>query len=154
MEEVGTVPSVLDIAAAVLERTGPISTMKLQKLVYYSKAWHAVWEEQELFPDEIEAWANGPVCPALYRGHRGMFTISSVAGGDPSRLTRDELESIEVVVEGYNQLSGAQLSDLTHREAPWVDARREAGLAPGERGHAPITTEAMVEYYGGLRPAD
>lgn len=146
--------SVLDVAAAVLERSGPVSTMKLQKLVYYSKAWHAVWDEEELFPEEIEAWANGPVCPPLWRVHRGQFMIDSVASGNAQRLTPAQQESVDVVVETYNRLSGAQLSDLTHREPPWREARREAGLAPGERGDAQITTDAMVDYYGGLLAED
>jgi hypothetical protein len=32
--------------------------MKLQKLVYYANGWHVVWEEAELFPEHIEAWAK------------------------------------------------------------------------------------------------
>ena len=142
--------SVLDVAAAVLRRTGSISTMKLQKLVYYSKAWHAVWDEEELFPEHIEAWANGPVCPALYASHRGQFRIESIAGGDENKLTTRQRESVDIVVDSYSKLTAAQLSDLSHREAPWRDARLEAGLASGDRGDAEITTESMVEFYGGL----
>lgn len=142
--------SALDVAAAVLEHSGPVSTMKLQKLVYYAKAWHAVWDDEELFPEEIEAWANGPVCPPLWRAHRGQFLIEQLPAGHSELLTPAQQESVSVVVETYNRLSGAQLSELTHEEPPWRDARREAGLAPGERGDARITTDAMVEYYGGL----
>ena len=61
----------LDVAAAILKRTGPIPAMKLQKLVYYSQAWSLVWDDRPLFKDRIEAWANGPVIPNLYRAHRG-----------------------------------------------------------------------------------
>lgn len=34
--------SVFDVAAYVLEKMGPMSAMKLQKLVYYSQAWALV----------------------------------------------------------------------------------------------------------------
>ncbi|MBD5559274.1 MAG: DUF4065 domain-containing protein [Clostridia bacterium] len=44
-----------------LEKTGPITTMKLQKLLYYAQVWSLVWDENELFPEKFEAWANGPV---------------------------------------------------------------------------------------------
>ncbi len=54
-----------------------LSTVKLQKLVYYSQAWHLVWEDRPLFPERIEAWANGPVVPDLYREHRGDFELTS-----------------------------------------------------------------------------
>ncbi len=50
-----------DVGKYVLEKRGSMTTWKLQKLVYYSKAWHLVWEGEPLFPEHIEAWANGPV---------------------------------------------------------------------------------------------
>ena len=68
--------SVHDVAAAILERTGPIDTFKLQKLAYYCQAWHLVWDEEPLFKARIEAWANGPVVRALYDKHRGSYRVS------------------------------------------------------------------------------
>ena len=53
--------TVLDVAAYILERQGSMTTMKLQKLVYYCQAWSLVWDERPLFDESIEAWANGPV---------------------------------------------------------------------------------------------
>lgn len=44
-----------DVAAAILERTGPLDTFKLQKLVYYAQAWHLVWDNEPLFEEPIEA---------------------------------------------------------------------------------------------------
>lgn len=56
-----------DVAQYVLEQSGKMTTIKLQKLVYYCQAWSLVWTESPLFDDRIEAWANGPVVPSLYR---------------------------------------------------------------------------------------
>jgi uncharacterized phage-associated protein len=67
--------SVHDVAAYILTRRSPMSTMELQKLVYYSQAWHLVWDEDRLFPEEIEAWAGGPVVRALYEAHRGEYLV-------------------------------------------------------------------------------
>ena len=44
--------NVFDIAKYILEYAGPMSTMKLQKLCYYSQAWSLVWDDEELFPEE------------------------------------------------------------------------------------------------------
>ena len=33
--------SVFDVSAYILDRQGPMTTWKLQKLVHYSQAWHA-----------------------------------------------------------------------------------------------------------------
>ena len=137
-----------DVAAYILGNTGCITAMKLQKLAYYSQAWSLVWDESPLYQGRIEAWANGPVVPALYDAHRGMFNVSDWPTGDADELNRDERETIDGVLKFYGQKSSSWLSDLTHSEAPWIGARR--GLSPGQRGDHEITTAAMAEYYGGL----
>lgn len=142
----------IDVADYILQELGPMTAMKLQKLAYYSKAWHAVWEEEELFPERIEAWANGPVVVDLYRIHKGEFRVTpGYFRGDPASLCPGQKESVDIVLQTYGDLNPQQLSDLTHVEAPWRDARH--GLMPGERGDHPITTAAMVEYYSSLPPA-
>ncbi len=122
--------------------------MKLQKLVYYSQAWSLVWDEQPLFSEEIEAWANGPVCPALYALHRGEFEVSAWKTGNAAALTPSENETVDAVLAFYGDKPTQWLSDLTHSEAPWHDARR--GLGPGVRGSSEISLAAMAEYYGSL----
>jgi uncharacterized phage-associated protein len=142
------VASAHDVAAYILQKLGPMSAMKLQKLVYYSQAWHLVWDDQPLFPERIEAWANGPVVPDLYARHRGQFEVTEIPGGDPDRLLPGERETIDIVLGTYGALDGRKLSHLTHAETPWREAR--AGLRPTERSHAAITPSAMIEYYGAL----
>ena len=142
--------SVFDVAAYILQRTGKITTMKLQKLVYYCQAWSLVWDEKRLFPEQIRAWANGPVVQKLYDAHRGMFKISSIANGDSSKLNSEQKDTIKAVLAFYGDKPSQWLSDLTHLERPWRDARQ--GLADSERGTAEITLAAMSEYYGGLQP--
>lgn len=141
--------TVLDVAAYILKATGPVTAMKLQKLVYYSQAWSLVWDETALFPARIEAWANGPVAPVLYWTHRGKFTVAaSDLQGDPTALTKDGRETVDAIVKYYARHSSHWLSNLTHREKPWKEARD--GLRPGERGNQEITHAAMAEYYGSL----
>jgi uncharacterized phage-associated protein len=113
--------------------------------VYYCQAWHLAWESTALFPDRIEAWANGPVVPALYRHHRGRFQISEWPRGKTGNLAPNEIESIDVVLNFYGNKPGYWLSELTHSERPWIQARR--GLARGEPGTREITKESMAEYY-------
>ena len=137
--------NVLDVAAYILEKRGPMTAMKLQKLCYYSQAWHLVWDEQPLFRDRIEAWANGPVVPELYRQHRGEFHVSRMPGGHSDNLTESEKESIEVVLESYAELTAHQLSELTHSEDPWRDARN--GISDGERSNKEIAHASIAEFY-------
>lgn len=140
--------SVHDVAAFILKKAGPMTAMKLQKLVYYSQAWSLVWDEAPLFPERIEAWSNGPVCPDLYQLHKGQFMISDWPTGNPAALSKDQQETVVQVVGSYGRLTSQALSDLTHRESPWRDAR--AGLPPTVRSDAEITPAAMAEYYESL----
>src|SRR3954463_13629493 len=90
----------IDVAEYILSRLGPMSAMKLQKLVYYCQAWSLAWTDEELFREEIEAWSNGPVIPSLYRKHKGVFKVSEdFFGGDPSRLSPDQKQNIRKVLD-------------------------------------------------------
>jgi uncharacterized phage-associated protein len=144
------VVTVKDVAAYILASLGSMPTMKLQKLVYYSQAWSLVWDEAPLFEGRIEAWANGPVSPELYMAHRGQFLVNEIDGGNPEALSVNQKDTVGVVLRFYNQYNSQQLSDMTHMEAPWKDARQEAGLSDGQRGHAEITLASMAEYYSSL----
>jgi len=134
-----------DVAKYILEDLGSISTWKLQKLVYYTQAWHLVWAEKPLFQDRIEAWANGPVVPTLYSQHRGHFSVSTWRKGDVDKLTTRERRTIDRVLKSYGSLTGQQLVWLTHNEPPWIDAR--GGLSATEPSHTQITTAAMADFY-------
>ena len=137
--------TVFDLAAYILSKTGSITTMKLQNLVYYSQVWSLVWDEKPIFRNRIEAWANGPVVPALCREHHGMFKISALPRGDASKLTKEQRETVDAVLDFYGKKNSQWLSDLSHAEAPWKDVRGDC--SPGEARGAEITLSAMAEYY-------
>ncbi len=143
--------NVNDVAAYIVNQRGPMSAMKLQKLCYYSQAWHSVWESRVLFDSQIQAWANGPVIPELYARHRGRFLIESW-DGNVNNLDGAERASVDAVLDAYADKSPQWLSELTHMEQPWKSARQ--GLAAGERGSNEITVASMNEYYEGLLAAD
>lgn len=144
-----TTASVFDVAAYLLGKfDGPISTMKLQKLCFYSQAWALVWDESPIFPEPFQAWANGPVCPELYQAHRGSYSIEelpSTVDADPSRLTGAFKETIDLVVDAYGDMSGGALSALTHSERPWLDARGDLGI--NARSSVVIQHEDIADYY-------
>ncbi len=141
-------PSVLDVAQTILELHGEMTTMKLQKLVYYSQAWNIAWNDNTLFPEKIEAWADGPVTPELYKRHAGQFRIRSIPGGSSSKLSEHEKETIKKVIAFYGDKSPQWLSDLTHEEDPWRNARQ--GTPDGARSDAEISPQAMGAYYSAL----
>lgn len=148
-------PTVFDVAAYILEKVVEVSAMKLQKLVYYSQAWSLVWDELELFPEPIEAWRNGPVVPALYESHKGIFKVNQtvINRGSSDRLLKVNKETVDIVLSFYGDKSAQWLSDLTHVEDPWKNARLRAHAGPGEPCNEVITAAEMAEYYSGI-PAE
>lgn len=143
--------TVFDVAKYIIEKQGEMSAMKLQKLVYYSQAWSLVWDDEKLFDEKIEAWANGPVVRDLYEAHKGQFKVccSTLIDGDSGILSPDQRETIDSVIHAYGDKSAQWLSDQTHAELPWKQARK--GLSDGDRGHAEIALDSMAEYYGSLQ---
>lgn len=99
-----------------------------------------VWEDELLFRASIEAWACGPVCPRL----------DVVEGGQSSRLTDTQRETVRKVVEYYADRPKQWLTDLVMRETPWRETRERAKVLPGESCTEEILQGYMAEYYGSL----
>jgi len=144
--------TVFDVAKYILEKTGDITAMKLQKLVYYSQAWSLVWDEESLFDSPIEAWANGPVVRDLYNVHKGMFKVNAdtFIKGNSSNLTQKQKETIDGVLEFYGDKTAQWLSDLAHMEDPWKNSRKKSNLPEGDRGYSIIELSDIHEYYSGI----
>ncbi len=142
--------NVFDVAKYILEKQGPMTTMKLQKLVYYSQAWSVVQDEKPIFAEEIQAWASGPVVRELYNEHKGEFRISSLEKGNAGNLIREEKETIDAILQAYGDKPAQWISDLTHMEQPWNDARK--GIPLGENCENEITLASLAEYYSSLSP--
>ena len=140
-----SVINVHDVAKYIIEQLGEITTMKLQKLVYYCQAWSLVWDEEPLFPEKIEAWMNGPVVRELYDQHKGRFRVKKWNKGDISKFKDYQKETVDSVLNFYGNKNSQWLSDLTHKEDPWRLARE--GMTPNERGSKEITLDSMMEYY-------
>lgn len=140
---------VFDVAAYILEKLGSMTTMKLQKLVYYCQAWSLVWDEKPLFEEKIEAWANGPVVRKLFDYHRGSYELSSIPIGNSRLLNQVERDTIDVVLDYYGDRSSQWLIDLTHHEDPWKHARK--GLPPLERSNRVISLDSMADFYSSLQ---
>jgi len=142
-----TLASACDVASYVLQKQGPMSSWKLQKLVYYCQAWSLVWDGRPLFSDNIKAWKNGPVVPDLYHKHKGLFLVEpGQIPGDPSCFTPDQQETMDAVLGYYGGKSPQWLSDLTHMEEPW----REAISNSGDNPSPIISLDSMAKYYESL----
>ena len=142
--------NVCDVAKYILKQLGPMTTMKLEKEVYYCQAWSLGWDGKPLFGEEFQAWANGPVCPELFKKHQGQFVVDETLFADQPDydFTKDEMETLDAVLKYYGDKEPQWLSELTHKEAPWKEAR--VGVPTGAPCSNVISKESMQQYYGGL----
>ena len=141
--------NVFDTARYILEHSGTMSTMKLQKLCYYSQAWSLVWDDSPLFGEDFQAWASGPVCSELFNKTKSKYSVSASdeVGGDGD-LSDSQKGTINKVLEYYGCHDAQWLSQLTCMEDPWRNARAEASSSVDCANT--ITKENMAMYYGGL----
>jgi uncharacterized phage-associated protein len=105
-----------------------ISNLKLQKLCYYAGGVMAALRKDDckpLFSDPIEAWQHGPVVPSQY--HRFKEYGSNGLPPPANDLDFDEIDDadkavLDDVFNYYGQYSAWKLRNMTHDEAPWVNA--------------------------------
>lgn len=139
----------IDVAQYVCKKLGRVDAWKLASLTYYAQAWSLGWCGKPLCAEEFQAWEQGPVEPKLYAENRcgcnGMTT--QFPSADLSRLTNEDIEIIDAVLDFYGEFTTEQLLDRVHSETPWLEAR--AGLSEGERGCNPVSQSAMRRFYAG-----
>ena len=119
-----------------------VDNLKLQKLAFYSQAVHLVLNDgKPLFPEEIEAWQYGPVVPELYSLYKpfGFDPIPRVGGG--GHLTAQEIESVDIALEYYGSMTGIQLINQTHQEAPWKSVYKP------DTKHIIIPKDSIYNFY-------
>jgi len=137
----------LDVANYFLKRQDPdagdlMSNLKLQKLVYYAQGFHLAMLDAPLFEDPIEAWEHGPVCVRLYQEYKqyGSNAIPIPDDVDAWNIFTDTTrEVLNDVYEAYGQFSAWKLRNLTHEDAPWLNAYHNK--------HSEITHDAMKRYF-------
>ncbi len=122
-----------------------ISNLKLQKMCYYAQGFHLALFGSPLFKEDIQAWAHGPVVPSLYHAYKeyGDDPVPAPECIDLAAYDTDTRALLDDVADVYGQFSAWKLRNMTHSEAPWLDARRRMDGAI-------IKPEAMRTYFATL----
>jgi len=142
----------------------PISHLKLQKVLYYTQAWHLVYFDRNPFFDEQpEAWVNGPVYRTVYNefkpiGIYNNITVEKLTPNDLDEelekyklklnLDNEQFEFINSIIKHYGLMTHEKLIYITHTESPWNMARK--GLGVFDYSDNKITHDSMYEYYKNL----
>lgn len=123
-----------------------LTPMKLQKLCYYVQAiYMATHNGEPLFEEDFQAWTYGPVITALYQEYKDYGWRSIQEEFELPEIEPEKLESIKQIVEAYGGYDGAALVTMTHREYPWLEARK--GLSETEGSNALISKDSMKSFF-------
>ena len=129
----------------------PPTPMQLLKLVYIAHGWNLAINDRPLIRDRIEAWRYGPVVPNLYRdikrwGNTPVEEPLSLPASGAGNLSPEEIEVLDEVLNAYGDLSGVQLSSLTHAsDTPWHQVYFDEGGQETE--HVPITNDLIKQHF-------
>lgn len=143
---------------------GDITNLAVQKLTYYAQGFSRPLLGDFLFEQMPRAWARGPAYGQLWREIKnerdGSFAIDEDESYS-SPFTAKEDRLVQAIHRYFGCYSGDALAKMTHSELPWINARKRAGVADGERCEELISIKDMeaffqgvVEEYGINRPND
>jgi uncharacterized phage-associated protein len=101
---------------------GGVTPLKLQKLVYYVKAWSLV-DGAPLVDGTFVRWTHGPVNVPLYLHFKdhGRAPLQPVALGPEHTPQGAARDFVDFVGHSYAHFPAVALSKMTHDEAPWKE---------------------------------
>ena len=120
-------------------------TLKLQKLLYFAQGLSFCIHDEEMFPEQFEAWVHGPVIPAVYRQYKQYGYNPIDINFSITNIEDKQLEVLECVKDTYGKYDGKHLEKLTHEQEPWLYAR--SGLDPDERDDKIIPKEIIADFF-------
>jgi|SRR6218665_240199 len=141
----------------IVERGGKMAHLKLQKLLYYVQAFHLAYFDQPIIKEDFQAWLHGPVCRPVFERYKSRSLLyvefiyrrpegdKSPAEVLPGLIHKDQFHLVREVIDGYAKLTAAELEDLTHKDAPWINARK--GYIPEDHCEEIIPKDSMRLFY-------
>jgi len=124
-----------------------IDEMKLHKLLYFAQREALAITNEPLFEGEFEGWKYGPVCKEI----RNSITRDGILDYD-SDISDECKYIINNIILEYGSLASWKLSELSHKEISWRNARE--GLLDGENGNKKLKLEDIREDSKKVRPYD
>lgn len=122
-----------------------ITNLKLQKLLYYTQAWHLAIYDSPLFDEEFEAWVHGPVQPSVYNEYKKFGSNPIVREPGEVHIATTAFRHLVEVMKVYGGKSGFELERYTHQEDPWLNARGD--IPPDQLCSRVISKDSMRAYY-------
>ena len=98
-----------------------ISITAIQKLLYYSQAWHLHFNKKPLFKEDFEAWDMGPVIPYVWTKFKHEIHLTK----KPILVEYIASNLLDAICEVYGDIDREEISDMTHSEDPWLKSKQK-----------------------------
>ena len=144
---------VLDVAKYLINRYecitgGIIDELKLHKLLYFVQRETIAITGKPMFKEDLEGWKYGPVSPVV----RDHFTDNGLSFVDEKEISDENKYIANNIMHQYGGFESWKLSDLSHQEYSWKQARIGVGLM--ENGNHIIKIEDIYKDAQKIRPND
>lgn len=135
----------------IFKKAEEVTPLALQKMLYFIQGIYMVLFDVELFSEECEAWAHGPVFKDVYDVFKNFKynpiddTRFAMFQNRFHELSDNEKKVIDLVIGSFGIYSGKILEEITHGEKPWKDVRINCLL--GEPSNEVISKESIKKYF-------
>lgn len=150
----GTIDSII-LSDYILKHYGPMSHLKLQRLLFYCDAYHLAYFDKELIEDSFEAWVHGPISRKVYGSLKDKYmlyeelTYSNENQKDVDKefeeLTQDQQDFVISILEELYTWTMFELGASIRNEKPWKEAR--IGYGEADKCHVEISKETTRLFY-------
>lgn len=144
---------IIDVAQYIFKEYKAISgniidEMKLHKLLYLTQRESLAIVGQPMFAERFEGWKYGPVCRAV----RNCYTEDGMFSEDIHEISNESAYIVKNIIMQYGAYESWKLSELSHRELSWQNARR--GIPTGQNGCKELCLEDIRKDAEKVRPYD
>ncbi len=145
---------IIDVAQYIFKEYKKIShgskldEMKLHKLLYLSQRECIAITGSAMFPEEFEGWKFGPVSPIV----RQLYTEDGMYIDSIRPISLENAYIVKSVILQYGAYASWKLSELSHNEISWRNARQ--GIGENESGTKKLKLSDIEEDAKKIRPYD
>ena len=141
----------LRVIAYIFDTLEEVTPLMLQKLLYYIQGIYSALFGEPIFAEDCRAWVHGPVYTEVYDLFR-EFKYNpiddarfAILEGSREELTENECKVIDLVLNTFGMYGGKILERITHKEEPWINARK--GYGDDIPSSEILTKDSIKQYF-------
>lgn len=139
------------VANYIITNLGEVTPLALEKLLAFSNGVNYAVNGERLLSEKCQAWQHGYVYPDIYNKYKKHkynpidSGIKSTHGCLLSKLSKDEIKAIDMVIRTFGVYSPKTLERISHSQTPWKEKR--AGYKEDEPSKEAIDENSMKKFF-------